>query len=253
MEVSIVIPVSRMEYIKQVFENVNNLECDINKTNLLVYVDGSHELFQKTRNIVITTKFKEKLCDFRAKGIGTVSSFVRRRQRISDIHNEMRNKINKCDYVLLMEDDTLVKPNALKLLLEGFAQYPDAGIISGIQIGRWGFTVIGGWQVDNIENIQTITSIPLDKGIKEVDATGLYFGLVKTENYLNHTFKPFEKVLGPDTDFGISLRQKGFKNYVNYDVDCLHLTKREILSVATTNIQRVKLTRVGQNWAEELI
>ena len=49
------------------------------------------------------------------------------------------------------------------------------------------------------------------KGIVEVDGAGLYCCLTTRENYMKNIFKPYDKILGPDFDFGINLRQRGLK------------------------------------------
>ena len=48
---------------------------------------------------------------------------------------------------------------------------------------------------------------------------------------MKHNFEPYEDVLGPDFNYGLSLRQQGYRNYVNFDVQCTHLTQKEDLKV----------------------
>jgi GT2 family glycosyltransferase len=172
---------------------------------------------------------------------------IRRRQRIADMHNEMKKFINKCDYVFLVEDDTLLPKDALTKLLQGFEKYPDAGFVSGVQVGRWGFEILGAWRTDNAFEPEQITSTKLEEGIQEVDGAGFYCCLVRKENYIDHNFAPFEKILGADVNFGFSLRKKGLKNYVDYSIHCDHVTKKEVLSVDTAKIVQVEFNREPSN------
>lgn len=226
------------------------LECDSETTNLLVYVDGDFNLYQKARNLTVATRFKEKLCQYRRKGLPNVGSVRSRRTRIADIHAEVKEMIDKCDYVFLLEDDTVIPLNTLKVLLKNYSDYPYAGFISGVELGRWGYTHIGAWKVDDIYNVKRITSIPNDNSnpLVEVDAAGFYCCLIKRENYMNTDFKPFENILGPDVDFGIKLRQSGLKNYVNYGLHCKHLTKHGEITFINSEIVQVEFNKVGEKW-----
>ena len=63
--ITIVLPVSRTTFINQVMNSLENLNTE---ANLLVYVDDDLKAFEKWRNAVTRTQFKEKLCVFRKKG-----------------------------------------------------------------------------------------------------------------------------------------------------------------------------------------
>lgn len=243
MITTIILPVSRKDYLNKIFVMLEMLECDRNNTNLLCYVDGSLELFQETRNLVINSKFKEKLCVYRRKGIGSVSSVHSRRQRIADIHNEIKGLINETDFIFLIEDDTLFPSDTLKKMLHTALMKKYFGFISGVEVGRWGFTHIGGWLVDNIYDINQITSIKKGFGIEEIDGAGLYCCLTTKENYLKNLFKPFDKILGPDFDFGINLRKQGLKNYIDHSIQCQHLTKKYIITISNSQIIRVRFDK----------
>ncbi len=232
-------PVSRDDYLKEIFTYLELLDCDRSQTNLLCYVDGDLKLFQKTREYVVNSKFNERLCLFRNKGSGSVSSVHRRRQRIADIHNEIKEFLKETDYVLLTEDDTLMPLNTLTKMLHTAKMKKYFGFISGVELGRWGFTHIGGWRVDNVYNPKRIESVVRGKGIEEIDASGLYCCLTTKENYVKNFFKPFELVLGPDTDFGINLRQRGLRNYMDFSINCDHLSKQGKISVFNSKIIQV--------------
>lgn len=251
--VTIVIPVSRDLFLLRLFASLEILECDPAQVNLLVYVDGDYNLFEKARNFTVNSKFADRLCVYREKGLPNVGSIRGRRKRISEIHNEIKGLLKKVDYVFIIEDDTIIPPNTLKTLLNDYSNYPYAGFISGVQVGRWGYAHIGAWNTDDIYEPSEITSVGIDKGVREIDAAGLYCCLIKFDNYYTHSFSPYESILGPDVDFGIKLRQSGLKNYINYDIKCSHLTKRGEITVQNSDIVQVQFKRADthEGWVME--
>lgn len=240
--VNIIIPVSRKTFLQKLFARLDLLECPPD-TNLLCYVDGDLELYGIVRNYVMNSKFKERLCVYRKRGQAGTSSVRQRRQRISDIHNEIKKLINKCDFVFIIEDDTIVPTYALTRLLRVFSEHPYAGFVSGLELGRWGFTHIGAWKVDDAYQVNKISSIKESEGIEEVDAAGFYCCLIRRENYLDHFFKPFEDVLGPDVNFGIEMRKQGLKNYVDHSVRCAHLNLKGEITFLNSKIVEIIFTR----------
>lgn len=249
-------PVSRETFLHRIFAQLDMMECDKENTNLLVYVDGTQELWEKARNFVVNSKFKDKLCVYRKKGLPNINHISSRRKRIAAIHNEMKEIVNYADYVLLLEDDTLVPLNTLKKLLDNYLILPHAGFISAVQIGRWGMTVPGIWSVDNPYQVNKIESLLPDKDVmlKEIDGAGLYCCITTLKNYKSCNFAPFENILGPDISFGLHLRREGYKNYVDWSINTDHLTKRGAIKVYNTVLQKLTLTKIEENkWEQELI
>jgi len=240
--ITIVIPVSRGTFLEQLFASLEFLEVP-KDTNLLTYVDSDHRLFDKVRNYTVNSKFKDRLCVFRGKGLPSTSSIKRRRQRIADVHNEMKDLIQACDYIFMIEDDTIVPGNALSKLMQSYVSHPNAGFISGVELGRWGYLHIGAWKVDDVYDVNEIVSTPLKSTVEKVDAAGFYCCLTKKENYIGHNFLPFEDVLGPDVDYGLTMRRNGLINYVDNSVHCRHLMKKGEVSFEGQNIEQVQFTR----------
>lgn len=240
--VTIVIPISRKHFLRRLFARLDILECPPD-TNLLCYVDGDLELYGIARNFVLNSKFKERLCIYRKRGQAGTSSVKTRRQRIADVHNEIKGLIKECDYIFIIEDDTIVPTDALTKLLNGYSIHPYAGFISGLELGRWGFTHIGAWKVDDIYNIHKIESIKSGSGIEEIDAAGFYCCLVKRDNYINHFFKPFLEILGPDVNFGIEMRRQGLKNYVDHSIHCAHLNLKGDITFQNSSIVQITFTK----------
>lgn len=239
MVINIIMPISRKHFLGEVFSHLNNLDTGKHTVNILGYVDGDLKTFEVARNLLIKTKFNERLCLYRNKGVPSDSSVVIRRQRISDIHNEIKDHIGKCDFVFVVEDDTLVPPDALIKLLS-IHNRKNVGLASGVQVGRWGFLHIGAWIAGD-----DIVSIPYkDKGVIRVDACGMYCVLARRESYMAHFFKPYGKTMGPDVDWGLSLRELSMQNYIDYSVRCGHMTSKGIIEV-NNDVCCVKVTPTG--------
>lgn len=228
--ITIILLVSRADFLERVFASLEI--SDIEEVSLLVYVDGGINLFQKVKEHVRNCRFKDKRSIFRGKGIPSSSGIRTRRARIADIHNEIKMLPISTPYVFLLEDDTIIQTTCLKRLLEAYGIHPHAGLITGLEVGRWGIEHLGAWRVDDIYEPKEIKSIEYKKqGIEEIDGSGFYCMMTRTDLYKKHDFKPFETILGPDFNYGITLRQQGYKNYVVNDVVCKHLTKKKELLV----------------------
>lgn len=256
--ITIVMPISRPTFLTKVFNRLELMTCDREEVNLLTYVDGDLQLFELARNLTVKSKFAQRLCLYRGKGMPNVGSIIRRRQRIADIHNELKGEIQSAEFIMLIEDDTLVPFAALSQLLKDFDEHPNAGIISALEIGRWGYNHIGAWHVDDIYDPKVVISPAPGVGLEEVDATGMYCALVKKSTYMRHTFKAYENALGPDFNFGLTLRQEGQKNYLDHSLKCTHLLPgdKELMPdvlIKNNEIIRVKLEKdiTNKNWRTE--
>lgn len=248
MDITIVLPVSRDTHLKQIFTNLEFLTCDRKTTNLLVYIDGDLRLFEKARNFTMNSKFAEKLCIYRRKGLPNASSVRSRRRRIAEIHNEMKTLINPCTYVFMIEDDTLYPYNTLEKMKDIYLDHPYAGFVSGIEIGRWGYNHIGAWVANSVYDPRRITSMKMEEGVRKCDAAGFYCMLTRYELYTDHTFQPFQDAMGPDVEYGMSLRKQGLVNYVDFSIKCRHLTQKEELNFTNTEIVQVELNRINDIW-----
>jgi hypothetical protein len=252
--VTIFLPVSRDHFLARIFAALELLDCDREQTNLFVLVDGKSPLFVKARNYTTASKFKERLCiqrvpDGKFKGYDINS----RRVRIATLHNEAKEHIQPCDYLLLVEDDTVIPPNTLTRLLSSYIAYPYAGFIEGAELGRWGIPYVGAWSADDVYEPSKIETLLPGDGIEQIDAGGLYCALVKWDHYAGHQFEPFgNKDLGPDVNFGLSMRREGYKNYIDWSIKCQHLVvsagKTESISLSNTTPQRVIMMKEGSNW-----
>lgn len=249
MRVTIVLPISRADYLKKVFDCLELQDTRDHDINLLTVVDG-HRIYEQARNLTQQTRFNQRLCvEYKDQDRMKPFNIAHRRKRIAKIHNFAKDKIQDCDYVFLVEDDTTFKPDTLKKLLQNYADLPYAGLIQGVEVGRHGINHYGVWNFDDIYEPTQIKSSDKQAGLKECDAGGLYCALIRRDNYIKHEFKPFEgNGLGPDVDFGISLRRQGLKNYTNWGITCNHHVNSGVID--TTNARTVTFARKDKRWRQ---
>lgn len=253
--VTIFMPVSRRDHLPRVFASLELLDCQAENTNLLVVVDGDNNLFIEVRNMVEMSRFGQRLClQFKSKHTLKQYGIQERRLRISDIHNFAKQHIQDCEYVFGLEDDTIIPPDTLRKLLRNYGIYPFAGFIEGIEMGRWGIPYIGAWTVDDVYNPQKIESTPLKKGIHEIDSGGFYCFITKRDFYVSHNFKPYgengSNDLGPDVDYGITLRKMGLLNYADYSIKCAHKKGDGELNFNNTEPRIVTFVKKDARWRQ---
>jgi hypothetical protein len=265
---TIILPISRDQHLLKVFASLELLECDRERTSLLAFVDGEADLFLTARNLVEQSKFGERLCvQGDVPGPRREFSINTRRRRIAAIHNEIHELIKPCDYVFLIEDDGVLPPDALSRLLTDYLAHPYAGFIEGVELGRWGIPYVGAWRADDVYDMQRLESVlphtaevvdgamrPVgvvpDRVVEEIDAGGLYAALTKYEHYLRHEFRPYEGcTFGPDIEWGIALRQEGYRNYLDWSVAVEHCRPdgTSVNTWATTPVQ-MRFSKVASGW-----
>lgn len=258
MKTLIIMPISRGEHLTKVFNRLELLKCDRNHTSLLVSVHGDKELLKQVQILVDGSNFADKgIVEYKTKRKARTGSPAHRRKDIANIHNEIRQTIRLTsplhggyDYIFGLEDDTIIADNTLLKLMALASQKASAGIVSGIEVGRWGIPYIGAWKADSVYDTSLLTTVQpyQQSGIEEVDATGLFCFLTKAEYYLNHEFKPYLDILGPDVDFGLALRQQGLQNYIDWSISCGHIDKNGNTLYANKDIRGVKYTKGRKAW-----
>lgn len=251
MQITTILLVSRLIYLDRV------LACLLKQTyksqSLIVIFDGSDEDFFEALKKMPLQQYDRVIC-VKSTNMEPAYAISERREHIVNMHNQIRGLISDdVDYIFSVEDDGLVPDNALEHLLR-VAQYNNTGMVTGVELGRWGVQYVGAWNVDDIFEPKVVTSLknktqtnPLE--LDEIDACGLYCALVKADKYKQHEFNTTNG-LGPDINLGLTMRQQGLKNYIDWGVPVTHLTNRngvEMEIPATDNAQLVILTLLGNN------
>lgn len=223
MKITTILPVSRIQYLDRVLESLVNQTYKPN--NLIVVYDGYDEQYLHVRNKIVELKFDNVLCVPSNNG-SPAHTIPDRRNHIVGVHNQMRELIEECDYIFSIEDDGILPPDALQKLVKQMKLHEDAGMITGVELGRWGVKYVGAWTVDDLFEPKEVTSLDnktYSDDIDQIDGCGLYCALIRADCYKTHEF--FTKNgLGPDINLGLYMRQNGFKNYIDWSIHVTHLT-----------------------------
>ncbi len=249
MLITAILPVSRVEYLDRV------LEALMNQTrlpdSLLVIYDGDDKDFIEVRNKVVGLELKHVLCA-KSNNARPAFAIVDRRVHIVNIHNQIRELIEDVDWVFSFEDDGIIPPDAISKLLQT-AKKENVGMVTGVELGRWGVPYVGAWTADDIHDPKLMQSLRSRAEqpviVEEVDACGLYCALIRTDKYKEHEFYT-RNGLGPDVNLGLFLRQQGLQNYIDWSVHVTHLTSKQGIEIeipATDRSHVVKLKLLNES------
>lgn len=248
MKITTILPVSRIKYLDRVLDSLTKQTVKIN--NLIVVFDGPDSQFIQARNRIAELDIENRICvptPYNRQAF-TISE---RRWHIVSIHNQIRELMGDCDWVFSIEDDGILPETALERLIAVSEAHKDAGMITGVEIGRWGTLYVGAWHVDDISEPKKITSLENktnDPIIEEIDGCGLYCALIRADVYKEHQFDA-RNGLGPDVNLGLFLRQKGYTNYIDWAIHITHLTDRmnQEIEIPATSKSRVVSLTLGAN------
>lgn len=256
MTTSIILTVSRTDFLPEVLSSIELLDCDPSYTNILCIVDGDSNLYVKVRNLIQTTKFNERLT-LQYPDRKPIKRFDTdaRRKRIASIHRWAKEQLGSAvQYVFLTEDDTIVPSDALRKLRNHIVDTPGCVMAEGVEVGRWGIPYVGAWRFNDIYEPTSVTSLEYKtSGVEEIDAGGFYCTLMTAQAYKEQDFQLHES-LGPDISMGLKMRQDGYINLVDWSVVCKHLNinsrgEKEILvpseAVKPTTIKK----KNDNNWS----
>lgn len=252
MQITAILPVSRKNYLDRVLDSLKNQT--LKPQTLIVIFDGSDDDYLEVRNKIVGQPFDHVLC-VKSNNERPAFAITERREHISNIHNQARELIGYADWVFSIEDDGILPIDALQTLVNVAKNRPDAGIITGVELGRWGVPYVGAWRVDDIMRPTQAISMENHAGepyVDEIDACGLYCALIRADKYKEHEFDA-RNGLGPDVNVGLYVRQCGYKNYIAWGVPVTHLTNSvgvEIEIPATDTSQIVTLTLIGYTWQQ---
>lgn len=249
--------VSRPDFLERVITAIELLECNQEQTNILCIVDGTPELFIKTRNLINDLKFNQRLCiESNYPDIPKQLDIPTRRKRIAAAHNQAKDLIqHNSGHVFTIEDDTIIPKGALKTLQKVATRHRAFGMAEGVELARWGIPYVGAWKINDIynptqlESIDNIQDVTTETKETNIDAGGLYCSLIRADLYKQHEFTS-DNGLGPDVNFGIELRQLGYENFIVWQVQCTHLNivmGKEVTINATDDTQKVIVTKVRNN------
>lgn len=221
MKITAVLPVSRLKYLDLVLDSLKNQTYK--NFQLIAIFDGNPSDYLEARNKIIELPFETYFVQ--SNNRMTANDIFDRRRNISNIHNQLRGLVDDYDWIFSIEDDGILPLDALEKLVDTVVKVDNVGMVTGIELGRWGSPYVGAWIVDDVNKARSIESVPnqypLDC-VQPIDACGLYCALIKAEQYKKHEFFTGNG-LGPDVNLGISLRQQGYDNYIDWTIPVTHL------------------------------
>ncbi len=248
--VNIVLPISRQDYLKPVFDSLNALDRP-SDTELIILTDGSRELERAVDSRLDSLNYSNvKIVSFGSQPASTIND---RRYRISAIHNQAKHYISEdCDYVFSIEDDTTYPPDTLVKMLDTFGKYEETAFVEGVQLGRHRTPYVGGWLIDDVYNPQHIESVMPHPDLQRIQAGGLYCALIDAQLYRMHYFEPYDKNgtngLSCDVNFGIYLAQMGFSSWIDWTIPCDHIGDKGSVNIGNTPIRKVTFELTKNRW-----
>lgn len=229
MKILTILPVSRLEFLDQVLDSLIKQSYE-ERTALLVVVDGSDELYVKVHNKLASIPLNDVLCVMSEDFRGGAVTIPQRRWHISAIHNQIRKLVGQdVDWIFSIEDDGILPVNALSWLVNVVQTRPNVGMVTGVELGRWGVPYVGAWLADDVSNTKKLTSLENKVGsndVDEIDACGLYCALIRADLYKLHDFNS-RNGLGPDVNLGLDIKQCGFQNYIEWTVPVTHMNSKD--------------------------
>src|SRR5690606_32087747 len=110
-------------------------------------------------------------------------AIIDRRRHITNIHNQLKELIGDADWIFSIEDDGILPNDALEKLIQ-VTKKPNVGMVTGVELGRWGVPYVGAWMSDDVNKTTQLTSLENKTGsdlVEEIDACGLYCALINAE------------------------------------------------------------------------
>jgi glycosyltransferase involved in cell wall biosynthesis len=229
MKILTILPVSRIKYLDRVLRSLERQSFE-GHISLLVVVDGDKDLYVQVRNKVALGRLSDSLVVQAENYQGAADTIPQRRWHISAIHNQIKTLIHDdVDWIFSIEDDGILPENALSWLTMDSENYPNIGMITGVELGRWGTPYVGAWVVDDIWDTKQVQSVKSKVGetlVEPIDACGLYCALIRADLYKQHIFNS-DNGLGPDINLALDIRRCGFQNYIDWFVPVTHLTEKD--------------------------
>lgn len=232
---------TRAEYVRRWFDDLASTDLKAENTNLAFIIDvgedafGQHiggKIYGRIVDEMHRTNYRNYLI-IRNYDHTVPGSIPLRRKRIAEVHNESKEIISAMDgqFVLGLEDDTVFTNLCVERLYRPFTENKKVGFVSAYEAGRWHNKIIGIWGFDHPQSpTQCWTELP-GKDYQEIDGAGMYCYLTPTDLYMEHDYYSEDwQPWGPDVNYGLWLRQKGFDNYVDWSQPCGHIDGDQIIT-----------------------
>lgn len=270
LKVTILLPMSRDSSVGNIISQIAHLDMQKLKVDILIIADNPKITRPRVEELMRSCKVDQryKLADVIPTNLIPVAegNIARRRLRIAEVFNIAKQHIPEdSDLVFCVEDDTKLENNHFANLYQSWKTFKELktpngrkmniklGFISGIQVGRWGYRMIGVWKADE-ENWNTkkdpkiLSTVPYNQNAlySKADAAGFYCFIIERNLFVESNF--YANDFGPDVNFGLDLRRKGYINIIDWSVKTGHITPYATLYPEEGKVVVVKYEKKDGKW-----
>lgn len=204
-------------------ENLKSAKHDPTRTNLAIIVDTDEPMiYNKIKRYAEENGYRNFLGTINRDNAPNEVRIPVRRQAIAAMKNASKTLIAQLDgdIIIGLEDDTVFTDLDFSRLYNPIINGDKIGFVEGVQCGRWGVKIVGVWSVDDFEFVQKAETLTRGKDTwQEIDAGGFYGYATTKELYLNHDYySSTGEPWGPDVNYGLWLRNRGYRCFVNWDI-----------------------------------
>jgi len=232
IETTLVSLISRDTVLMEYMDSINKLDIDRSTFSWFIYIDTtSEDLVDKVK--ILSSQIKgwglKRIFVTWAHNKTEATDFVGRGMHIANHLTTIFHSVSTIyptKYLFMIEDDTLVPPNAYQLLLRHLIDDDMCAVATGIEMSRSVSKHLGICHLveDEGEIVGRRTIKDQKAGWIDVDGCGWYcwVGRVNAIKDAEMKCEGHPKNLGPDTLSMYSLRKKGWNIIADFDVPCKH-------------------------------
>lgn len=225
-EISIFIPFTRDWIAPAFLQRLSELDLPREKCELVFYNDTNNMFLQGTLyRYLQSVKDQYNGCTIfcSQNKPPTETDANARRALILAMKKKSVDLIADSKYVFCLEDDTLPVNTNVFSEMHDIAQKSSTGFVSAVERGRWGFGIIGGWQMDDVHEPTMVNTIPYrESGIEEIQGGGWYCYITPTHLYKSIKYRFGAECFGPDVCYVQDVCRAGYKAYIDWNQPCEH-------------------------------
>jgi len=232
---SFVITISRQYPIKKCLDAIDRADIPRKELRLLFLLDTQdRELIKFCEDWAEKTTWGKRifyLTDKEPIEPKVFDGYQEKWDRIIENIKIIRNETKDSEIVFMVEDDTIIPPDAFKKLYNRIKADKKIGCIQGVEAVRSSINdcCCGAWLLKVIKG-QVIRKLGLKakrQGIDQIDGGGYYCWVFRQEAIKNIIFraKLENGWCGPDVWTWWDIKQQGWKTLIDWSVWCGHMDK----------------------------
>lgn len=239
-------PFTRPWAVKPFFEALKASDVPIEDAAFVAYVDSDDAaLYAAVEEMALALPFRSVLIRFSGWAPPGEKADVKTRRRRQAIMRHTSQMLVGDGEVLLLEDDTLIPPDAYSKLTKSRGTYD---WVIGTAVGRWGKRAIGAWHISMRDGVpiamESLMVTDKRRHRERVDATGFYCVLTSAEVYRLLDLTTWTNEMAYDVYTTWQLTLAGRTLGIDWTVPCVHTTESERLTVDMAESYRRDLAGV---------